>query len=321
MTAMPPSIITVQSPNGPYHTPEAFPKVFRLSHVEGMRKGEMWRCRAHLYHRLLAVPVTWNAPDLDLMDGALVRPDFPVNLDAEDGYLVLSGLAMATEPERNLSLFDTVRPERLGQPELIERARILVEQLSPGYRHLFNAVFWDQKRFARFLVQPASITNHHAERCGLLRHTVETGEGALKLCEQSESANRDVVLMGALLHDAGKADEYHPNANGKPAMTDRGRLIGHVVTTTEWVAAAFARYAVDLSDEAYRALIHVLNARKGAPEWIGIRTPVMIECDIVSEADRLSGRINLHERLAAPGGGWGKKHPHRPAPFTLPGPD
>jgi len=323
MTSISTSIILVQSPDRSYHFPDAFPKVFRLVGLEVVRQGEMCRCRAHLYHRLLAMHVTWHAPEVsaELRVGELVRPGFPVFVDTEDGDLVVSGLMIAHEPERSLNLFDTVRPEQSGQPELIERARILVEQLSPGYRHLFNAVFWDQRRFARFLRQPGSVTNHHAEPGGLLMHTVDTAEIALKQCERSTSANRDLVLIGALLHDAGKADEYLLKPNGKPAMTDRGRLIGHVVTATEWVAVAFAKFAVDLSDEMYRALIHVLNARKGVPEWVGVRTPVMIECDIVSEADRLSGRINMHERLADPGGGWGKRHPHRPAPFTLPKPD
>ena len=300
--------------------PDLLPSAFRLTHLEVDRDEEVFYCAANLYHRQVTLSVTWStsAVSPEIQVGALVRPDLPIVVRSEAGPLVIQGLSVFREPERDLNLFDTVRPERWNEPWLIQRARDLIDQLPSAYRHLFNVIFWDQRRFARFCVNPASLSNHHAHRSGLLLHTVETAEIALSLCNRCEHANCGLALVAALLHDAGKAEEYLPRGGGTWALTDRGRLIGHGFTVTEWIAAAAANFDIDLQQEAYQALIHVLTARTSAPEWLGIRKSAMIENEIVSFADRISGQINLHDRLAAAGGGWGVRHVHRRAPFTLP---
>ena len=299
--------------------PDLLPTVFRLIDLEVERDGEVYRCMANLYHRQATLSVTWYAsvvsPGVEV--GALVRPDFPIVMRSEAGRLIIKGLSVPQEPERDLNLFDTVRPERWNEPRLIERARDLMDELPSAFRHLFNAIFWDFRRFARFCVNPASLSNHHAYRGGLLEHTVATAEIALMLCDRSKHANRGLVLVAALLHDAGKADEYLRSGDGTWTLTDRGRLIGHDCTVIEWIAAAAANCGIDLRQEGYQALLHVLTARTNAPEWLGIRKTAMIENEIVSVADRMSGHIDLHDGLAAAGGGWGLRHHHRPAPFTL----
>jgi len=299
--------------------PDLLPTVFRLIDLEVERNGEVYHCSATLYHRQATLSVSWSAsvvsPGVEV--GALVRPDFPIVMRSETGAVIIQGLSVPQEPERDLNLFDTVRPERWDEPRLIERARDLIDELPSAYRHLFNAIFWDFRRFARFCVNPASLSNHHAHRGGLLLHTVEAAEIALMLCERSKHANRGLVLLAVLLHDAGKADEYLPSGNGTWTLTDRGRLIGHGCTVTEWIAVAAANCGIDLQQKEYQALIHVLTARTNAPEWLGIRKAAMIENEILSVADRMSGHIDLHDGLAAAGGGWGVRHHHRPAPFTL----
>ena len=312
------SSVALQAP-GLFGWSDRWPAAFRLVGLNVVRKREAFHCAADLYHRNTALSVTWSAPAVgsEIEVGALVRPELPMLVGTGDGPLVVSGLRVPRQPERDVNLFDTVRPERSGQPSVIGRARRLIDALPHVYRHLFNAIFWDQRRFARFCVNPASISNHHAHRHGLLLHTVETAEIALGLCRAYPRANRGLALVAALLHDAGKADEYFSRLNGTWGLTDRGRLIGHGVTVYEWIAAAVANASIDLRQDAYQALIHVLTARAGAPDWLGIRKPAMIENEIVTIADRFSSRMNLHDRLAAPGGGWGARHPHRGEPFTL----
>lgn len=169
----------------------------------------------------------------------------------------------------------------------------------------------------RFCTAPASVANHHAYRHGLIEHTVEVAENTLRLCEASTGVNRNLALLAALLHDAGEADEYAARGTHSWSLTDRGRLIGHDTTIVEWVAAASTQ--ARLPNNTYVALLHILTARRGAPDWVGMRQPAMLESDILSQADRLSGQANLHAQMSNPNGGWGTKHRHmRSAPYSVP---
>lgn len=309
-----------QVPGSAVHMPDRLPVAFRLVHLDVVQDGDRVHCAADLYHRCAALSVIWSAPtnSPEIEVGALVRPEFPMLATTRGGPLAVANLSVLQQPERDLNLFETMRPERWRLPQLIERARILIDALPPVYRHLFNAIFWDHHRFARFCVSPGSMHNHHAQRSGLLLHSIETAEIALSLCDRSERVNRGLALIAALLHDAGKADEYLLDGEGASGLSNRGKLVGHGITVTEWIAAAVAANpAIDLGEENHQALIHVLTARTSAPEWLGIRKSAMIENEIVSFADRLSGQLNLHDQLSAAEGGWGRRHRHRQAPFTL----
>ena len=75
-----------------------------------------------------------------------------------------------------------------------------------------------------------------------------------------------------------------------------------------------------LPDGHYQALLLCLTASQGAPEWLGIRKPAMLEALLLSDMDRLSGRGNLIRGCRTVGQeGWGRMHPHLPAqPYVLP---
>jgi 3'-5' exoribonuclease len=92
-------------------------------------------------------------------------------------------------------------------------------------------------------------------------------------------------------------------------MSERGVLIGHRHTILEWIAAARARERIIIPETHYLALLHALTAGKGA-EWLGIREPVSIEALLLSTADRLSGQIDLVDRMAPNQPGFGEYHKH-----------
>jgi len=114
-----------------------------------------------------------------------------------------------------------------------------------------------------------------------------------------------VCILAALLHDAGKADEYLLTSSGQWRMTDRGSLVGHKVTVTEWIAAASVLYGVALPEDKYLGLLHCLNSAQGAPQWLGIRETAMPEAFLLSGHDRASGKLDMFRRLAPPSKtGW-----------------
>ncbi|WP_369673746.1 HDIG domain-containing metalloprotein, partial [Enterococcus faecium] len=84
----------------------------------------------------------------------------------------------------------------------------------PDIKELLRAFFvYDQQMRQDYEEFPASISNHHGFKHGLLQHSLEVTRqvdfdsqeilrwGKIKL-------NRDLLIAGALLHDIGKLREY-----------------------------------------------------------------------------------------------------------------
>lgn len=218
------------------------------------------------------------------------------------------------------NVFDRVDRHWVDDTTLIARALLLVAALDEGHRKLFNAIFSDRDRFERFCRMPSSIAGHHAEKNGNLRHTIEVSEEMMRLCRSRSDTCPSLGVLAALLHDAGKADEYIANGYGGWKMSERGKLLGHRVTILEWIVAATAKWNILLPEGHYMGLLHLLAAIPNAPDWMGMRQPVMPESFLLSSADRLSGHDDLMEQTVKPEGGFGRYHKHlKAAPFKVRG--
>lgn len=303
--------------------PESLPGIYRLTAMEYKPDGNgVTICTAQLYHEKASLRVKWQCrqPDTRLYAGALVSPRWlGRNTCSEQGAVRISRLVLLEIPQATVTLFDTVPPDWVRDRGLVERVRALVEGLPRHMAFLFNAMFWDGRRFMRFVVGPSSMNGHHNGRNGNLQHTVEVAETALTLANNRNGVCREILLMAALLHDAGKADEYAFNyRRGVFEISDRGALIGHKLTVLEWIAAAMAKNRILMPESHYLGLVHALTSAKGAPDWVGVRESRSLEAMLLSTADRLSGHQDLVDQLAPAVDGFGKYHPHlRGRPYIV----
>lgn len=303
--------------------PESLPGIFRLTRIEHKpSENGLTTCTAQIYHEKASLRVTWGCrqPDTRLYEGALVSPRWlGHSTRSEQGAVRISRLVLLEIPQKGAALFDTVPHEWVRDRALVERARALVGILPSHLTLLFNGLFWDGRRFMRFVVGPSSLNGHHNGRNGNLLHTVEVAETALKLAENRNGVCLDVLLMAALLHDAGKADEYAFNyRRGVFEISDRGALIGHKLTVLEWIAAAMAKNRILMPETHYLGLVHALTSAKGAPDWVGVRESRSLEAMLLSTADRLSGQQDLVDQLAPEHDGFGRYHPHlRGRPYLV----
>lgn len=289
------------------------PRIFRLTSINFAPIDDRnTRCTATLYHDSAAINVSWtvNRPDLRLNSGDLVSPRWQGNTTCEGGKIKISRLVLMERPEPWENLFHTVPYGWVKGRELVKQAAELVELLPRPYHFLFNAIFWEGQRFKRFCTLPSSINGHHSVDNGNLQHAVEVAQSILQLSHGREVANKGLGILVGLLHDAGKADEYKMSPSGDWNLTDRGRLLGHKITVIEWIAQAKAKFNLLLPEEHYMALLHCLTCSPSAPEWLGIRKPVMLEAILLSDMDRLSGSENLMQRCSLPHERWGMYHAH-----------
>jgi len=293
--------------------PTSLPALYRLTSIERIPTDQGCCHRATIFHEQAALRVTWTTrhPDVTLSRGCLVSIRWTGLLICKHGEIHVARLSRLDRPLPDANLLATIPTSWVSDRSLVHRASALWERLPRGFQHLFNAIFWDGKRFHRYLTGPSSLSGHHPDRSGNFRHSVEVAEQAIATGVVHQTAFPPVLILGGLLHDAGKADEYRFDAaHHRFSLSERGALIGHKHTVLEWIAAARAQHRVILPDAHYLALIHVLTAARGAPKWLGLREPRSLDATILSMADRLSGEGDLHRQFAPPQEGFGAYHPH-----------
>ena len=302
---------------------DTLPAVFRVLRVrQRLLSGKnQYRVLVSLYHAKHQINVHACYPQYDnqLIPGALVKIRWPKRIISIDGSLRVDRLMVLQEAESSYQLFDTIPSHYAGGDEIMRRARALAQRLSDTHHLLLNHVFWNRGRLGRFLKGPSSLGGHHREIHGNFHHAVEVAELAIGLQKELPVAAPSLMITAALLHDAGKADEYElDQRSGYASMSPRGTLIGHRTTLLEWVAVAHDRMNEKLSKSHYEALVHALSAVSGAPEWTGCRVPMSREAFLVNTADRVSSHADLLNRHAPKNEGFGTPHKHlKRLPFQV----
>ena len=293
-------------------------RVIGLSKVALPQGG--FQFKAELFHEKATLAVTWisSKEDARIQAGSLVTPRWTSKAVCIQGQIIINRLLPVTSPSQ-VNLFDTVPYEWVSNRSIVQEAKQLVARLPDPFIKLFNGVFLDSQRFYRYVVGPSSLNGHHNVKHGNLIHTIEVANNSLMLAKARPLVNLDILIMGALLHDAGKADEYEFNTRRAAfEISTRGALLGHKLSIVEWIAAAEAQYQIALPENQRLGLLHALTAVKGAPDWVGIREAVSPEAHLLSMADRLSGQDDLYKQTMPTKEGFGRYHKHlKGRPFLV----
>jgi 3'-5' exoribonuclease len=167
----------------------------------------------------------------------------------------------------------------------------------------------------RFQRAAAARHNHHAHRGGLLRHTAQMMRSASALAAVYPVLNRDLLLAGTLLHDAGKLWEMCPPEKGFDIPRDlRGELLGHISIGIELVNTLWRKLPLDdwkdlrpPSEDARLHLLHLIAAHHGELQFgspVDPKTPEAIALHFIDNLDaRLEMILSAYEKSAeiAPG--------------------
>ena len=293
--------------------------VQRILQLEASSYGDWHRVQATICGKAGSCQVCWWTCEdpRALQTGQLVHCNWLDRLEFDNGAVVVRGMSIVAAVDPDVNLIDTVPaswlPPASGSGNYVEQSfRQLWEQLSRPMRAWFNALFWHQPgRWERFLMGPASIGYHHARKHGLFIHSVDCALRALRAAQDDALVDVDVLLMASLLHDLGKADEYVLSKRFNACkLSERGALMGHRLSTLEWMAAAReVVQAQDAPDEArVMAVYHAINACN-AQDWVGLRPPRTPEAFYLASADALSGHCDLIKMLVKPGSRQGRPHP------------
>jgi 3'-5' exoribonuclease len=272
--------------NGKRLLVECLPTVFRLTAYTAAKIGDrLFCCSATIYHRHVILNVVWTVRKTDpaLRVGELVAIRWNARSGSDDDVVQIACLEPVTVADERTNLFDTVPPRWPVEESLLERGRALIRALPRRFKHLFNAIFWDGQRFLRYTTGPASLDQAHDGLNGNLRHAIEVAERAQMLAADDPLAFRPLVILGGLLHDAGKADRYqlHPDRDCFTEI-NHGCRVSHRAMVLDWLSDACAVIPLGLPADHERALFRLLMLVSSRPIW-----DPMDEVDVPSRETRL----------------------------------
>ena len=147
-----------------------------------------------------------------------------------------------------------------------------------------------QKRGEKLLTAPAAVNMHHAERGGLLFHTLSMLRVAEGISRVYPFLDRELLFAGVIVHDLGKMDEMQLNELGLATQyTAQGELVGHLVQGAIEISKAADEIGVD--EETAMLLEHMVLSHHGVPEFGAAKYPSFPEAEVLSTIDNLDAKL------------------------------
>ena len=130
---------------------------------------------------------------------------------------------------------------------------------------------------------------HHARVGGLLQHTDSMVRLAARVADHYH-LDRDILILGALLHDLGKLREF----TTEPALqaTTEGGLLGHIVISLEMFDDLCRRVA-DIPPEIRLHLRHLIVSHHGEREFGSPEVPRTLEAMALHAIDLLDSKLAI----------------------------
>jgi len=213
-------------------------------------------------------------------------------------------------PEAEIDLADFLPVSRRSSEDMRAEFGQLIDSLSdPFLSRLMQGFFNDTEFMAAFLRAPAAKTMHHVYLGGLLEHSLAVAHLVEDVCRRYARLNRDLLLVGALLHDIGKVAELRYARSFD--YTDEGKLVGHIVIGVEMVEDRIR--AIDGFPRPLAVLVkHLLLSHHGQYEYGSPKRPKTLEAVVLNFLDDLDSKINgvqAHiEKEQVGGGNWTSYH-------------
>jgi 3'-5' exoribonuclease len=185
---------------------------------------------------------------------------------------------------------DYIAQTPMDVEDLFERVQKWGATLKNEYLRSLLEAFWQDQNFVEsFKRAPAAKMMHHAYLGGLLVHTLSMMGLADKVARHYAGIDRDLLLIGAFLHDIGKIRELEYRY--KIDYTDEGRLLSHIVIALKLIDDKIS--TVQGFPEKLAILVkHMVISHHGSQEFGSPEPPKTIEAVVLNYIDEIDSKIN-----------------------------
>ena len=192
--------------------------------------------------------------------------------------------------ETDIDLGDYLPTTHRSIAEMVAELQALVTSLSDQpLRSLMESLLDDPVFMRRYSQAPAAKSMHHVYLGGLLEHSLAVAALAEDICRRYPGLDRDLLLVGALLHDVGKIDELSYDRSFQ--YTDAGKLLGHIMIGVELINQKI-RSIERFPERTALLLKHLMLSHHGQYEYGSPKRPKTMEAVILNFLDDLDSKIN-----------------------------
>jgi 3'-5' exoribonuclease len=179
--------------------------------------------------------------------------------------------------------------------DLMQELRDLTSSVKKGsLQRLLKQIQGDAALMDRFKTAPAAKSMHHAYLGGLLEHSLAVAKLASQLATFYQDLNRDLLLVGAILHDIGKINEFVYDLFIDYSIP--GRLVGHMVLGVQ-ILEEKTRSLRSFPAEDALLLQHLILSHHGDTALGAVRLPMTREAFVLHFADDLDAKMNSLNRI------------------------
>ncbi len=202
--------------------------------------------------------------------------------------LVIQGVQQLADSEVDLADFLPVSQYPIA--ELQEKLKAKVATLKEDhFRKMMELFLADAEFLNMYSAAPAAKSMHHVFLGGLLEHSLAVADLAEDVCQRYPDLNRDLLLLGALLHDVGKVAELSYSRSFD--YTDEGKLLGHIMLGVEMVDEKIRQIDAFPPRDAV-LLKHLLLSHHGQYEYGSPKRPKTLEAIALNFLDDLDSKMN-----------------------------
>ncbi|HEY6563184.1 MAG TPA: HD domain-containing protein [Pirellulaceae bacterium] len=243
----------------------------------------------------------WNATEKsgqDVQVGDYVRVEGATQV--YNGAMQMIATRVDRVVDDEVSEADFVRVTALNTAKLRGELDELLRSIrTPHLSQLVECFLMDSGLMERFGRAPAAVKNHHAYVGGLLEHGVSMMRLADLVSGHYPRLDRDILLVGAFLHDIGKVDELAYDR--ELSYTDEGQLIGHVVMGVQ-ILERKLREAERLAGQPFPGelelhLKHLIVSHHGKYEFGSPKLPMTLEAVTLHYLDDLDAKLHWMSQL------------------------
>ncbi len=151
--------------------------------------------------------------------------------------------------------------------------------------------FLDDEEFVQcFITSFGGIYLHHNYIGGLLEHTVNTMRQAVLIANKyPRLLDKDLLLLGAFLHDIGKIREIRWVGTGE--YTTEGKLLGHIPIGISMIEERLS-YIGSFPKDLAVLLKHMVLSHHGSPKYGSPVRPSTPEAVVLHHIEGMDARIN-----------------------------